>query len=206
MMSARISISIVMLAAIVLAALTSASAAADDYDDAAEDSLFVITPADYRITFMFGTPILFGVELKEHTTLSYLPGSGLNNIITITLHEGRNIIFHADPPSVDANTSFDLTLEARYNYGGEDYTEQHTLTIRIGDYGLGPVISDPSDDEDDKSSADVNKLWMWTGFVLLFAGLASILITRQFVTSVTAIIGFTAMFIGASVALLAAII
>jgi hypothetical protein len=131
-----------MLALVGTAAATGdTSETSDDATLGDGDTLFLVTPAQYRLVFRFGNPILFGVATPPLTALTYEDGSGLSNIIKLDLTDGTHII-HADAPAVTENAVYELTLIATHGAA----VETLTLTIYVGDY---PVTVDYGDGEDE---------------------------------------------------------
>jgi len=108
----------------------------------AEDSLFLVIPAEHRLIFPFGNPILFGVSVVDGTILTYRMGSGLTGILTLSIHDGSQI-YHMNAPDVDENTSFIFIIDAYNEILGS--TETLELLILIGEYGI--AIGEPEDED-----------------------------------------------------------
>ena len=121
-----------------------------------EDSLFLITPAQYRLVYPFDNPVLFGIKTVPLVGLTYEDGSGLTEVIKLDLTDGTHIL-HAAAPSVSENTVFEFTLIATLG----EVTEYLTLKIYIGNYNVtvdfgdgDDTDPDPDDDENDDGNGE----------------------------------------------------
>ena len=142
------------------------------------DSLFTILPAPYRLVFPYNNPILFGIGTSPYTTITYHPGSGLSNIVTVDLPTGKHII-HADAPDVTENTTFYLEVTAYDSIN--DISESITLAIYVGDYtvtvsyGADTIIGGDDEDKDkDKNDKSGWPILYWCIIALvigLFLGI-----------------------------------
>jgi len=157
-----------VMAASVLALVMCAGIAAADTGDgvlAADDepTLYIVLPAEHRLIFPFGNPILFGVAVAENTSLIYHFGSGLTNIAVINLYEG-GYIFHADAPAVTENTVYTFVVEAIHTSGDVTYSELAELTIYVGVFEItvdGEVISEG------KNKGNSSNIWFWIAIILM---------------------------------------
>jgi len=140
-------------------------------DPVEEDSLFLVLPQDYRLAFVYGNPILFGVAvLPENVGLTYHPGSGLTNISVQNLYAG-GYIFHMDAPNVTESTTFYFVVEAHYNDGIDSYSQTQTLEIRVGNFSVQVTDLDLVVEESNDNTT-MYLLLLLAGVFLIFTVLA----------------------------------
>jgi len=152
-----------LMFAVLLAAFVSGGDIDEEQDDnlSAADSLYLITPADYRLVFQPGNPILFGIRTMPGTALIYLESSGLTGGIML-FQAPYTYIFHFDAPENPG--LYELTLSAT----NDDRVEELTLQIYVGAYHvtiqLGDKVTDGEEDEDDHQCP--KKWWPFPWYII----------------------------------------